>query len=97
MDYRYKFQYMSSRAVESTHDHLAWSISSLALNLETGAMIPGYRIAGDAAYTCTEYLLAPFSKRMLFEEVHQLSRAAYTYFQRSHRTHVGYTLESFEV
>jgi DDE superfamily endonuclease len=88
VDYRYKFQYMSSRAVGSTHDHLAWSISSLALNLETGAMIPGYWIAGDAAYTCTEYLLTPFSKRMLSEEGHQLSRDAYNYFQSSHRIHV---------
>jgi DDE superfamily endonuclease len=88
VDYRYKFQYMSSRAVGSTHDHLAWSISSLALTLETGAMIPGYWIAGDAAYTCTEYLLTTFSKRLLSEEGQQSSRDAYKYFQSSHRVHV---------
>jgi DDE superfamily endonuclease len=87
VDYRYKLQYMS-RAVGSTHDHLAWSISSLALNLETGAMIPGYWIVGDAAYTCTEHLLTPFSKRLLSEEGQQSSRDACNCFQSSHWVHV---------
>jgi DDE superfamily endonuclease len=91
VDYLGRFQYMSARAVGSTYDNLAWSISSLSLPLERESMTPGYWIAGDAAYNCTEYLLTPFSKRMLAEVGYYTSRNAYNVYQSSHRMHVEQT------
>jgi hypothetical protein len=48
----------------------------------------GFWIAGDAAFTCTDYLLTPFSKTMLLASGFQTSRDAYKFYQSSHRVHI---------
>jgi hypothetical protein len=85
---KYRFQYFSAREVGSTHDSLAFSLSSLYAFLEEGGLPPCYWIAGDTAYTCTEYLLTPYSKAALLLHGFETSRDAYNLFQSSHRVHI---------
>jgi DDE superfamily endonuclease len=87
-DSKYRFLYFSAKAVGSTHDSLAFSISSLHTLLESGSMPDGFWIAGDAAYTCTDYMLTPFSKTMLLVSGFQTCRDAYNFYQSSHRVHI---------
>jgi DDE superfamily endonuclease len=51
-------------------------------------MPAGFWIAGDAAYTCTDYMLTPFSKTMLLVSGFQTSRDAYNFYQSCHRVHI---------
>jgi DDE superfamily endonuclease len=88
VDAKYKFRFMSRKVVGSTHDILAWSVSGLSKALAGGSMIPGYWIAADAAYSCTEYMLTPYSKSQLVQEGFQSSRSAFNFYQSSHRVHV---------
>jgi DDE superfamily endonuclease len=87
-DVKYRFQYFSARAAGSTRDSLAFALSSLYTFLEEGGLPPCYWIAGDSAYTCTEYLLTPYSKAALLLPGSETSRDAYNFYHSSHRVHI---------
>lgn len=87
-DANYRFIYMSAVAVGSTHDSVAFAMSSLWRSLQSARLPAGFWLAGDAAYICSEYLLTPHSKSALGEEAHRVSREAFNFFQSSHRVHI---------
>eukprot|EP00171_Calliarthron_tuberculosum_P023143 IDg23143t1 len=50
---------MSVRCASPTHGSAAWTVSSLAHRLASGSLLPGFWLAGDDAYMCTETLIIP--------------------------------------
>eukprot|EP00951_Prasinocladus_malaysianus_P027384 scaffold245335_cov32-Prasinocladus_malaysianus.AAC.1 len=56
-----KIIYHSLETQGSTHDSLAWKMSTLGKLLEEYPLPEGYWIAGDEAYVCNEYLITPYS------------------------------------
>jgi hypothetical protein len=87
-DSNYKFLYMSARCVGSTHDSLAWAVSTLGSRLQGGLGLGVNWIAGDAAYVCSDHLLTPYSKSQLQDNVFGKRRDAFNYFHSSLRMHV---------
>jgi hypothetical protein len=87
-DSKYSFLFFSAKAVGSSHDSLAFLISSLHFSTDGGGMPAGFWIAADAAYTCTDYLPTPFSKTVLPASGFQTSRDAYNFYQSSHRVNI---------
>jgi hypothetical protein len=87
-DSNYKCLYMSARCVGSTHNSLAWAVSTLGSRLQRGLGIGFYWIAGDAAYVCSDHLLTQYYKSQLQENVFGKRRDAFNYFQSSLRMHV---------
>lgn len=55
----YRFIFMSVRCAITTHYSAACTVSSFAQRLASGTLLPGFWIAGDDAYMCTETLITP--------------------------------------
>jgi DDE superfamily endonuclease/Villin headpiece domain len=87
-DSKYKFLYMSARCVGSTHDSLAWAVSTLGRRLQDGLGLGVYWLAGDAAYVCADHLLTPYSKSQMQDSELGQRRDAFNFFHSSLRMHV---------
>ena len=61
-DSNYIFQYCSAVCKGATHDVLAYAVSGLKKDLDSGILGDSFYIVGDEAYTCTEALITPFSR-----------------------------------
>lgn len=59
-DDKSRFRYMSFVAVGSTHDSVAFAMSSLNGALVKGVLVRGFWLAGDAALLCAQYILTSF-------------------------------------
>jgi hypothetical protein len=56
-----KFTYASLKCCGSTHDSLAFAVSTLAAFLDSGKLPSGYWIAADEAYALSEQMITPYS------------------------------------
>eukprot|EP00171_Calliarthron_tuberculosum_P004660 IDg4660t1 len=84
-DAEYRFLYVAALTPGSTHDSTAFAMSSLSdlLTKEIGGLLPGFWIAGDEAYSCTDRLLSPWPGRNLTVE-----KECFNYWQSSARIHI---------
>jgi hypothetical protein len=64
-DAHYPFTVVSAETPGSTHDSIAYRVSSLAALLESGELASKYCVAADDAYVCGKSLLTPLSGRNL--------------------------------
>jgi hypothetical protein len=64
-DARCKFNFFSTRCSGATHDHMAWSMSSLKRIFDEGRLPKKYYVIGDEAFVNTEQFLVPWSGRGL--------------------------------
>lgn len=62
VDSDYMFRYCSAICAGSTHDALAYSVSSLKRDIENGRLLGMFYIVGDEAYICTEDLITPITR-----------------------------------
>jgi hypothetical protein len=83
-DSRYCFTFASAIFPGSTHDSTAFAMSSLSRLLTSASeLLPGYWIAADDAYVCSERLITPWPGRNLSR-----SQDAFNYWQSSARRHI---------
>ena len=82
-DAQYRFRYASIACPGSTHDSLAFAVSTLGMKLERGELPSPFWIAGDEAYDCTESVLTPWSGRDL-----PVDKDAFNFFLSSSRIHI---------
>jgi hypothetical protein len=84
-DHRYVFTFSSAISPGSTHDSIAFGMSSLSrlLSQNEGGLLQGYWIAADDAYVCRERLLTPWPGRNLSR-----SMDSFNYWQSSARIHI---------
>ncbi len=68
VDAQYRFLYMSSLCVGSTHDSVAFSVSGLPRRLRNGELLSGFWITGDAAYSGADGIVTPLSSSALRHE-----------------------------
>mgnify|MGYP003387012646 CR=1 FL=1 len=64
-DAQCRFTMWSCKNSGSTNDCIAWDISDLKALLESGRLPPEFFLIGDEAFSCTDYLLVPYSGRGL--------------------------------
>jgi hypothetical protein len=76
---------MSGRTAGATLDSLAFSLSVLWEVLENSALPVGYWIAGDEAYTYSDYLLTPWPSSVAKTDV---AKDAFNFYQSSLRIHI---------
>jgi DDE superfamily endonuclease len=79
-DASYRFTFVSAISPGSTHDSVAFRMSSLYDLLTSAALAPGYWIAGDEAYVCAESVLTPYPGRKL-----SVGKDCFNYWQSSAR------------
>ena len=58
-----RITFASIKCPGSTHDSVAWAMTSLADELAGGALGGKYWIAADDAYPVSEYIITPFPGR----------------------------------
>ncbi len=87
VDARYRFIYMTSKCVGSTHDSIAFHVSALARKVRDGVLPCGYWIAADPAYMCSNGLMTPWPKSALRNPENGIYRDAFNCFQNSFRIH----------
>jgi DDE superfamily endonuclease len=87
-DASYRFLYMSARCVGSTHESLAWACSMLGSRFPDGLNIGEYWIAADAAYSCENHLLTPFTKAQVHDPELGQRRDAFNFYHTSLCMHV---------
>ena len=86
----YRFLYISSNSPGSTHDSTAFSMTDLCKVLESGALRYPYWIAGDEAYTATQYILTPWPGSRL-----DAAKDTFNYWKSSARIFVEQTFGIF--
>ena len=59
-DSDHMFRYYSAMCTGATHDALAYAVSGLKKDIDSGTLGDSFFIVADKAYTCTEELLTPF-------------------------------------
>lgn len=79
-DSRYPFVALSSVFCGSTHDPLPFSASACDAKMSAECLPDGHWVAGDAAYSCSESLLVPFSAIQLLHKEEGLWRHAFNFF-----------------
>lgn len=84
----YKFMYMSAMCAGSTNDCTAFAVSGLGRRLKSTGVLPGFWIAGHAAYECRDGALSPWSKTALQCQRMGDARDAFNFFHSSSRVHV---------
>jgi len=82
-DADYIFTHASIETAGTTHDWMAWQCSPLFDLLEEKGLPPGFWIAGDDAYVCSEYLLTPYPGKKLGK-----TKDTFNFFQSSCRIHI---------
>jgi hypothetical protein len=80
-----RFLFMSGRTAGSTHDSLAFSVSTLCEALANSSLRDGYWIAGDEAYNFSDSLLTPWPSSVAKTDV---ARDAFNFYQSSLRIHI---------
>lgn len=83
VDSQYRFMAVSAMCVGSTHDSLAFELSSVAHYIKSGHLPLGFWIAADDAYRCSEHIITPFSRSTAGRY-----QDSFNFFQSSHRIHV---------
>eukprot|EP00732_Lithocolla_globosa_P002198 Lithocolla_globosa_v1_NODE_1377_length_2621_cov_9.489478.p1 type:complete len:410 gc:universal NODE_1377_length_2621_cov_9.489478:1368-139(-) len=81
VDSNYKFLFGSSRCCGSTHDSVAWGITSLARAIAEGKLRYPFFLVGDDAYSCCNSLVTPWPGKNL-----PLYKDAYNFWTSSSRT-----------
>lgn len=61
-DSDYIFRYCSAVCTWETHDALAYAMSGLKKDLDSGILGDSFYADGDEAYTCMEGMIIPFSR-----------------------------------
>lgn len=84
-DHRLRFTFVSIVTPGSSHDSMAYQLSSLYefLNKESGSLPDGMWVAGDAAYVCSSRLLTPWSGKNL-----PAHKDCFNYWLSSARVHI---------
>jgi len=87
-DSSYQFQYVSIVIPGSTHDSMAMAMSSLArlIARQSDGLIPGFWIAADDAYACTNSILTPWPGRNL-----SVAQDCFNFWLSSARIHIEQT------
>ena len=83
MDSDYRVISCSSLTVGSTHEALAFRLSSLSAFLEAGKLPKRFLIAGIEAFRVSDYTIIPFSLATA-----SLYQDSFNFYQSSHRLHV---------
>jgi DDE superfamily endonuclease len=76
---------MSALTAGATHDHLAFSVSTLFEALSNNSLPRGFWIAGDEAYQCSNFLLTPWPSSVV---VGDSAKDAFKFYQSSLRIHI---------
>ena len=79
VDSPYKIMYMAAKCAVSTHEQVAFAISSLGTKLRSRLLLTGYWIARDAAYQCLSSILAHWTAAEIRNEEHVLSRDEFNF------------------
>lgn len=87
-DASYRFLYMSEKCPGSTHDSVTFHVSSLARRLRRGELLPGYWIAGDAAFQCADGIVTPWPNNTLTDDEDGIFKDSFNFYQSSCRIHV---------
>jgi hypothetical protein len=83
-DSRYCFTFASAISPGSTHDSTSFAMSSLSrLLCSSNGLVPGYWVAADDAYVCSERVMTPWPGRNLSK-----AKDAFNYWQSSARIHI---------
>jgi DDE superfamily endonuclease len=88
VDANYRFLYLSAKCAGSTPDGIAWESSSLGIRLRREQLPAGFWIAGDAAYSCRNGIIAPWTAGQLLHDEFGASRDAFNFYHSSLRMHV---------
>ena len=64
-DVRGKFTFASAKHTGSTNDCIAWDTTALCNALREGQLPPQYFLAGDEAFSCTDFMQSPWPGRGL--------------------------------
>ncbi len=87
----HKFQYMSALCAGSTNYCTAFAVSGLGRRLRTVGLVPGFWVAGDAAYEFRDGIFDPWSKSALQCPRDGDARDSFNLYHSRARIHVEQT------